>query len=69
MARRRKSTNKERADSLLEMLEKQVEVGKTHISCNVVAPCLHPVSESLCVETPDSQGLWKCTICGKKWLR
>ena len=70
MPRRRRSTTKERADSFLDMLAQSVASGKTRIvSAEAVAPCLHPIRESKCIGGPDCQNLWKCSTCGREYLR
>lgn len=70
MPRRRKSTDKERADSFLDALARSVVAGTTQIvSAVAVAPCLHPISQSKCIGTPDAQNLWRCEECGREWLR
>ena len=67
---RKKSTDKERADSFLDMVAKSIASGKVEIvSCKAVAPCGHEISQSKCVGTPDAQNLWRCSECGKEWLR
>lgn len=68
--KRRRLTDAERVQSFLDMLAQSVVFGKTRIvSAEAVAPCRHPIRDSVCVGTPDAQNLWKCKTCGKEWLR
>ena len=46
-----------------------IERARARRDAHALAPCLHPLSESVCIGTPAAQNLWRCKACGKEWVR